>query len=162
VLVLSIKAHAANSGICNSKAGRKSNRQPMSRPEIGLLKITYFMDLKTQIITEYLTQGVGFRKLAKKYGISRTTICKWVAIHQGIYNLPPTEKQKRYSTSSMNSLPKKSSSNDQSDKELQQKIAALEKQLEWEKLRSEALDTMIDIAEKDLNIPIRKKPGAQQ
>ena len=37
-----------------------------------------------------------------------------------------------------------------------------EPQLEWEKLRSEALDTMINIAEKDLNIPIRKKPGAQQ
>jgi hypothetical protein len=45
---------------------------------------------------------------------------------------------------------------------LQQKIAALEKQLEWEKLRAEALDTMINIAEKDLNIQIRKKPGARQ
>ena len=120
------------------------------------------MDLKTQIITEYLTQGTGFRKLAAKYGMSRTTICKWVAIHQGIHNLPLTEKQKRYSTSSMNSSPKKSSSQEQSVEELQQKIAALEKQLEWEKLRSEALDTMINIAEKDLNIPIRKKPGAQQ
>ena len=120
------------------------------------------MDLKTQIITEYLTQGSGFRKLAAKYGISRTTICKWVAIHQGIHNLPPTEKQKRYSTSSMNSSPKKSSSQEESVEELQKKIAALEKQLEWEKLRAEALDTMIDIAEKDLNIPIRKKPGAQQ
>jgi hypothetical protein len=95
--------------------------------------------------------------LPKKYGISRTTICKWVAIHQGIYNLPLTEKQKRYSTSSMNSSPKKSSSHDQSVEELQQKIAALEKQLEWEKLRLEALDTMINIAEKDLNIQIRKK-----
>jgi transposase-like protein len=120
------------------------------------------MDLKTQIITEYLTQGVGFRKLAKKYGVSRATICKWVAIHQGIHNLPPTEKQKRYSTSSMNSSTKKSTSREQSVEELQQKIAALEKQLEWEKLRSEALDTMINIAEKDLNIQIRKKPGAQQ
>jgi transposase-like protein len=120
------------------------------------------MDLKTQIIREYLTQGTGFRKLASKYGISRTTICKWVAIHQGIHNLPPTEKQKRYSTSSMNSSPKKSSSQGQSVEELQQKIAALEKQLEWEKLRAEALDTMIDIAQKDLNIQIRKKPGAQQ
>jgi transposase-like protein len=120
------------------------------------------MDLKTQIIREYLTQGTGFRKLASKYGISRTTICKWVAIHQGIHNLPHTEKQKRYSTSSMNSSPKKSSSQEQSVEELQQKIAALEKQLKWEKLRSEALDTMINIAEKDLNIQIRKKPGAQQ
>jgi transposase-like protein len=120
------------------------------------------MDLKTQIITEYLTQGVGFRQLAQKYGISRTTICKWVAIHQGIHNLPLTEKQKKYSTSSMNSSPKKASSAASSTEALQQKIDALEKQLEWEKLRSEALNTMIDIAEKDLNIPIRKKPGAQQ
>jgi len=49
-----------------------------------------------------------------------------------------------------------------SKKSWSKKIAALEKQLNWEKLRSEALNTMIDIAEKDLNISIRKKPGAQQ
>ena len=120
------------------------------------------MDLKTQIITEYLTTGTGFRVLAEKYGINRTTICKWVAIHQGIHNLPPTEKQQRYLTSSMNSSRKKSATQEESVKELEQKITALEKQLEWEKLRSEALNTMIDIAEKDLNIQIRKKPGAQQ
>lgn len=120
------------------------------------------MDLKTQIITEYLTQGVGFRLLAQKYGMNRTTICKWVAIHQGIYNLPPKEKQIKYATAAMNSSPKKSSSNEQSVEEMQQKIAALQKQLEWEKLRSEVLDTMINIAEKELNIQIRKKPGAQQ
>jgi len=121
------------------------------------------MDLKEQIIREYLTQGGGFRKLALKYGISRTTICKWVLIYQGIHNLPPTEKQSTYSTSSMNSSKKKLTSEQlQSTEALQQKIAALEKQLEWEKLRSEALDTMINIAEKDLNISIRKKPGAQQ
>jgi hypothetical protein len=62
----------------------------------------------------------------------------------------------------MNSSKHKSATEEQSTEALQQKIAALEKQLEWEKLRSEALDTMINIAEKDLNIPIRKKPGAQQ
>jgi Transposase. len=121
------------------------------------------MDLKAQIITEYLTKGCGFRQLAAKYGISRTTICKWVAIHQGIHNLPPTEKQEKYSTSSMNSSPKKkSTATDQSTQELQQKIADLEKQLEWQKLRADALDTMIDVAEKQLNVPIRKKPGTQQ
>lgn len=121
------------------------------------------MDIKEQIIQEYLTQGCGLRKLAAKYGISRTTICKWVAIHQGIHNLPPTQKQSTYSTSSMNSSKKKLTSVQlQSNEALQQKIAALEKQLEWEKLRTEALNTMIDIAEKDLNITIRKKPGAQQ
>jgi transposase-like protein len=121
------------------------------------------MDLKNQIIQEYLTQGCGFRKLAAKYGISRTTICKWVLIHQGIHNLPPTEKQQTYSTSSMNSSPQKSSSNnEQTTEALQQKIAALEKQLQWEKLRADALDTMINVAEKQLDITIRKKPGTQQ
>jgi transposase-like protein len=121
------------------------------------------MDIKNQVIQEYLTTGCGFRKLAAKYGISRTTICKWVAVHQGIHNLPLTEKQQIYSNSSMNSSKKKLSSEQlQSNEALQQKIAALEKQLEWEKLRSEALNTMIDIAEKDLHISIRKKPGAQQ
>lgn len=119
------------------------------------------MDLKEQIIQEYLTQGSGFIKLAEKYGISRTTICKWVMIHQGIHNLPPTEKQQQYSVYSMSNKHSKSNSEEQQSAEaLQQKIAALEKQLEWEKLRVEALDTMINIAEKDLNIPIRKKLGA--
>lgn len=121
------------------------------------------MDIKEQIIQEYLTQGGGFRKLAEKYVISRTTICKWVMIYQGIHNLPPTEKQERYSVYSMsNKRNKLNIEAQQSAKVLQQKIAILEKQLEWEKLRVEALGTMINIAEKDLNIQIRKKPGAQQ
>ena len=121
------------------------------------------MDLKTQIIQEYLTQGCGFRKLAAKYGISRTTICKWVAIHQGIHNMPPTDKQQKYYISAMNSSKKKPTDEKQQTFDaLQQKIAALEKQLQWEKLRADALDTMINIAEKQLNIPIRKKPGNQQ
>ena len=121
------------------------------------------MDIKTQIIQEYLSKGCGFRELAAKYGISRTTICKWVAIYQGIHNLPPTEKQVKYSTSSMNSSPKKDDIiTDESTKELQQKIALLEKQLQYEKLRADALDTMINVAEKQLNISIRKKAGTQQ
>ena len=44
--------------------------------------------------------------------------------------------------------------------DLQKKIAALEKQLQWEKLRADALDTMIDVAEQKLNINIRKKSGS--
>ncbi len=121
------------------------------------------MDLKTQIIQEYLTRGGGFRQLAQKYGISRTTICKWVMIHQGIHNLPPTERQEKYNTSSMNSSKKKLTSDQQNSTEaLQQKIDALEKQLAWEKLRGEALDTMINIAEKQLDIVIRKKSGNPQ
>lgn len=121
------------------------------------------MDIKTQVITEYLTQGAGYRQLAAKYGVSRTTICKWVQIHQGIHNIAPTEKQQKYYLSAMNSKPDNTSAEDIKNKqELQQKIALLEKQLAWEKLRADALDTMINIAEKQLDISIRKKSGSQQ
>ena len=121
------------------------------------------MDIKLQAITEYLTQGVGYRQLAKKYGVSRTTINKWVMIHQGIHNLAPTEKQQKYYLSAMNSNPENAPANEvEKTQELTQKIALLEKQLAWEKLRSEALDTMINIAEKQLDISIRKKSGSQQ
>jgi transposase len=117
------------------------------------------MDIKTQAIIEYLTQGTGYRKLAAKYGVSRSTINKWVMIHQGIHNLPRTEKQEKHYLSPMS---KKSEKSDQKQQELEQKIAVLEKQLAWEKLRVEALDTMINIAEKQLDISIRKKSGSQQ
>ena len=121
------------------------------------------MDIKQQVITEYLTQGTGYRTLAAKYGVSRTTINKWVQIHQGIHNLSPTAKQQKYYLSAMNSNPSKVSKEiAQSQEVLEQKIALLEKQLAWEKLHVETLDTLINIAEKQLNISIRKKSGSQQ
>jgi transposase len=44
----------------------------------------------------------------------------------------------------------------------QQKIKELEKQLQDAQVKNIALETLIDVAEKDLNIKIRKKPGAKQ
>lgn len=121
------------------------------------------MDIKTQVIQEYLAGGTSYRKLSAKYGISRDVINKWVMIHQGVHNLPLSEQQQKYYFSSMNSSkhidPDKLQEH---EKMLQQKIELLEKQLQWEKLRADALDTMINVAEQQLNIPIRKKPGTQQ
>ena len=121
------------------------------------------MDIRQQAIIEYLTQGTGYRKLAAKYGVSRSTINKWVMIHQGIHNLAPTQKQQKYYLSAMNSNTGKLPEDQRQNQEaLQQKIDLLEKQLAWEKLRADALDTMITIAEKQLDISIRKKLGSQQ
>jgi transposase-like protein len=121
------------------------------------------MDLKDQIIREYLEQGCGYRKLQAKYGISRTTICKWVQIYQGIHGLGRTKKQESHYLRDMDDpskkrLPKKDITAD----DLQKKIAALEKQLHWEKLRADSLDTLINVAEEKLKISIRKKPGSPQ
>jgi len=46
--------------------------------------------------------------------------------------------------------------------ELQKRIKQLEKQLEDAAIKNIALETLVDVAEKQLNIPIRKKPGTKQ
>ena len=81
----------------------------------------------------------------------------------GIHGLDRTYKQQSHYLRDMDDphkkrLPKKQITPD----DLQKKIAALEKQLQWEKLRADALDTMINIAEEKLNISIRKKSGSPQ
>ncbi len=121
------------------------------------------MDIKEQIIKEYLEQGCGYRKLQSKYGISRTTICKWVQVYQGIHGLERTAKQQSHYLRDMDDLNKKRLTKKvPTTEDLEKKIAALQKQLEWEKLRADALDTMINIAEEKLNISIRKKSGNPQ
>lgn len=46
--------------------------------------------------------------------------------------------------------------------ELQKRLKLLEKQLEDARIKNIALETLVDVAEKELKIPIRKKPGAKQ
>jgi transposase-like protein len=121
------------------------------------------MELKDQIIQEYLNTGCGYRQLQAKYGIGRTTICKWVQVHQGIHNLPPTNLQQKHYISPMDRKAKNNKTgSSENEAALLQKIAALEKQLAHQELKVEVLDTLINVAEKQLNISIRKKPGTQQ
>ena len=49
-----------------------------------------------------------------------------------------------------------------SSQELEKRIQELENELEHERMRSVCLDKMIDIAEQELKVDIRKKSGAKQ
>jgi transposase len=49
-----------------------------------------------QAVKEYLLDGIPYRTLAKKYGVSRSTINKWVLVYQGIHNIPRSHKQISY------------------------------------------------------------------
>ena len=120
------------------------------------------MDIRKEAVREYLEEGMSYRALGKKYGVNRTTINRWVLVYQDIHDIPRSHKQVSYDLQ-QKTLGKKSKQvvkEHQSD--LEKKVELLEKQLEWEKLRSLALDTMITVAERELNIDIRKKPGTKQ
>jgi len=120
------------------------------------------MDIKKEAVREYLVDGIPYRALSKKYGVSRSTINKWVLVHQGIYDLPRCHKQVSYDLQQKQLGKKSKQAVKQHQSELEKKIEVLEKQLEWEKLRTMALDTLINIAEREFNIDIRKKPGTKQ
>ncbi|MBK5271765.1 MAG: transposase [Bacteroidia bacterium] len=120
------------------------------------------MDIKKEAVREYLEDGISYRELSKKYGVNRTTINKWVLVHQGIHDLPRSPKQITYDLQQKTLGKKSKQAVKQHQSDLEKKIEVLEKQLEWEKLRSLALDTMITVAERELNIDIRKKPGTKQ
>lgn len=49
-----------------------------------------------------------------------------------------------------------------SEKSLNQRIIALEKALEYSKLRVRSMEVLIEVAEKNEGIDIRKKTGAKQ
>ena len=120
------------------------------------------MDIKKEAVREYLEDGVPYRALANKYGVSRSAINQWVLVHQAIHDIARSHKQVSYDLQ-QKKLGKKSKQVVQHlQSDLEKKVEVLEKQLEWEKLKSHALDTMINVAEREFNIDIRKKPGTKQ
>ena len=70
--------------------------------------------------------------------------------------------QGRYSDELHVSLQAMSSKERSDNSKLDQRITELEKKLELAQLKNVALNTMIDIAEKDYKLSIRKKSGPKQ
>jgi transposase-like protein len=112
------------------------------------------MDKKEKIIQEYLLSKATYRDLAKKYKIGRGTINRWVLDYQGVSSSYTGYRKSNTYLAAVKKNPNK--------KQLEEQIAELKKQLEWQTMRAEALDKMIDIAEKQMQVPIRKKPGTKQ
>lgn len=112
---------------------------------------------KRKVCDEYLRTGVAKTSLLVKYNIKyRSAIQTWlkqlgyVDIYQKVSYLD-IKNQFALATKKSN---KRISSSDQT---LESRVKELERLLEDEQLRSDAYKRMIDIAEKELNIPIRKK-----
>jgi len=94
------------------------------------------------------------REIADKYHLSsRQIIFNWMDKYvneREIVSLPEKEEDMAKKTP------------EERIRELEAENKRLSKALELEKLRAEAYDTMIDLAEKTFNIPVRKKSGTKQ
>jgi transposase-like protein len=104
------------------------------------------MEKREQIIAEYLSGNTTYRKLEKKHGIDFRTIHSWVMKNKG-------KDYKKESKSILKLIDYPSGS-----KEVQR----LKKELATAQLHAKLLNTIIDLAEKELNIDIRKKSGTKR
>ncbi len=119
---------------------------------------TYSYEEKMEILNEYLSSGLPMDVIQRKYHMGHCTISKWLTKFDSL-----NSKGSQIKTMAKNNTndPCVSKTNKE-ELELKEKIKNLEKELKHEKLKTLALETAIDVAEKELKIDIRKKAGARQ
>lgn len=106
----------------------------------------YSKEFKLAFINEYL-QGARLCDLMRKYSINGySTVKPWIRTFAGkpsVHKMEESESEKEM-------------------KRLHQALKLKESELEFERDRNLALNTLIDVAEEELKITIRKKSGAKQ
>ena len=99
---------------------------------------------RKEAVEEYLKGGISLRELSAKHGIGAATIHRWVKAYESGGGIGA----RRMRAEVKKAMPKD--------------VKRLERELYEVRLHNKLLETMIDIAENDLGIPIRKKSGAKQ
>ncbi len=110
---------------------------------------------KLQIIEEFMNSGLSMEAFQVKYGMGHCTLSRWMTKF-GLSNT--SQKQFIEMKKTLENTTEKTLR----ERTLEAKVAQLEKELKDEKLKSLAYSTMIDVAEEELGIEIRKKSGAKQ
>lgn len=117
----------------------------------------YSMSFKLQVVSEVERGELGIKAASRKYGIQGGhTVTTWLRKYgtfdwenQTPSNMPKTQEQKLLEL-------------EQKVKLLEKQKAFLEKQIETADKKAIIFDMMIDLAEKEFKIPIRKKCSPEQ
>ena len=110
---------------------------------------------KLQLIKDFMCSNETMETFQNKYGLGHCTLSKWMT-NFGFLNTPPNPDI------TMKKIIEKDTHKSERELSLESKIAKLEKSLQEEQFKSIAFSTMIDVAESQLGIEIRKKAGVKQ
>jgi transposase len=112
-------------------------------------------DFKLMVVQDYLSSGISKEELKRKYNFTGcNNIYRWM--RKFGLSKPSEDQIQLHRTMKME---KQKSSSEQ---ELELKIKKLEDDLKREQFKTLALNTMINIAERELKVDIRKKAGAKR
>ena len=109
-----------------------------------------------EVIRLYTQEGIGCTKISRIIPVGETTISRWIRnfaaennlVEHAMNNIEVTENQMSEYSDNI--------------KELKEKIRQLEKELKHERLRADVYNELINVAEENFKIQIRKKAGAKQ
>jgi hypothetical protein len=104
-----------------------------------------------KIVREIQWGVIKKKEACRKYGLNRNTLVNWVQ------SLSLRTRQQDAPNELLCSMTEK-----QQDRALHKKIKERTKALEQAKLKTESLETMIQVAEEELHIKSRKKRGTKQ
>ena len=115
-----------------------------------------------QVINLHFKEGYSVRQIATIIPVSKSVIGKWIAIfaennpqEAPIMKKRSEKPEHQVEKEPITDLPEEL-------KALQEEVLRLKKELKQEKMRADAYDMMINLAEDAFKIPIRKKSGAEQ
>lgn len=111
-----------------------------------------------EVIHLYTQEGLGRSKISRIIPVGETTISRWIRNFADEKQIQVVMKRK----SSINPETPEAGIESGDVKALQAEIARLKKELAHESLRADAFNELINVAEKQFNISIRKKAGAKQ
>jgi transposase len=115
-----------------------------------------------KVIDLYVNKHLSSRRIAKIVPLSKTTITRWIANFASDNPEVPIMSKKTVKPKEVFSEPESRQELPDDVKALQAELARVKEELRKEKLRADAYDTMIDIAEDMFKVPIRKKAGAKR
>lgn len=106
-------------------------------------------DFKISIVEEFLSGSFSQHSLCKKYSLHGGSLREWIRIFAPEYEF------------ASDIMSKKPSENDQI-RELKLALRQKELELKREKMRGDLYETIIEVAEEQFQIPIRKKAGTKR
>ena len=119
----------------------------------------YSEEERLSILRDYYSSGMSMYACAKKYQLStETLLIKW----KKLYESHPEIVSLHSELEELDMANRDKESYKEEIAQLKKRNKELEKALAFSKWETEARDIMISRAEKQFNIPIRKKAGAKQ
>lgn len=117
----------------------------------------YDDSFKLQVLSDYYTSGMSKNFIARKWEVTDQSLRNWQKVW------PIDSKALSLPDEIISSYRMGGKDRGKTDEQiLQERIASLERSLQMERMRCRALETVIEIAEREEGISILKKDGVKQ